>query len=129
MKKNVLALILVLAAVLAAAPLAAAEKNRADLTVIRKAVADAPATEPAARPRWFKLVVTDDRCHKDVVKLSLPIGLCELFLSKCRDTKVKLNHHLSEIDLDEIWTELKHSLPRTVIEVSGPKETVKIWFE
>jgi hypothetical protein len=102
MKKNAIALLVVLIAALLIAPLSAAEKNRKDLTVIRTAVAAAPAAEPAAPPRWFRLVVTDDRCHKDIVKLSLPIGLCEFFLSKCRDTKVKLDHHLSEVDLDEI---------------------------
>ena len=36
---------------------------------------------------------------------------------------------VDEIDLDEIWSELKRAVPRTIIEVSGPKETVKIWFE
>ena len=81
MKKIATALLLVLAAVLIAAPSAAAEKNRKELAIIRTAVAESPAPEPAAGPRWFKLVVTDDRCHKDIVKLSLPIGLCELFLS------------------------------------------------
>ena len=129
MKKTATALLIVLAAALLAAPSMASEKNRKELTIIRKAVADTPTPEPAAKPRWFKLVVTDDRCHKDVVKLSLPIGLCELFLNKCHDTKVNLDHHLSEIDLDDIWSELKHSALRTVIEVSSGKETVKIWFE
>ena len=131
MKKTATALLLVLAAALIAAPASAAERNRKELTMIRTAVAESPspAAEPSAPPRWFKLVVTDDRCHKDIVKLSLPIGLCELFLSKCLATKVKLDHHLAEIDLDEIWNELKHSIPHTVIEVSSGKETVKIWFE
>ena len=129
MKKTATALLIVLAAALLAAPSMASEKNRKELTIIRKAVADTPTPEPAAKPRWFKLVVTDDRCHKDVVKLSLPIGLCELFLNKCHDTKVNLDHHLSEIDLDDIWSELKRSALHTVIEVSSGKETVKIWFE
>jgi hypothetical protein len=125
MKKTVLALILVLAA----APLSAAEKNRADLTVIRKAVLDGPVAGPAAESHWFKLVVTDTRRNREIVKISLPIGLCELFLRKCGDTKVRMENHLADIDLAEIWAELKRSLPRTVIEVSGPKETIKIWFE
>ena len=130
MKKTAIALLIVLAAALIVAPSMASEKNRKELTMIRMAVADAsPAAEPAARPRWFKLVVTDDRCHKDIVRLSLPIGLCELFLNKCHDTKVNLDHHLSEIDLDDIWSELKRSALHTVIEVSSGKETVKIWFE
>jgi hypothetical protein len=129
MKKTATALLLVLVAAWVAAPLSAVEKNRGELTVIRKAVMDAPVSERDAKPRWFKLVVTDDRCHKDVVKISLPIGLCELFLNKCHDTKVRLDHRLSEIDLDDIWSELKRSALRTVIEVSSGKETVKIWFE
>ncbi len=129
MKKTAIALLVVLAAAWIAVPLAASEKNRGDLNVIRKAVAEAPDPEPAAGPRWFKLVVTDDRCHKDVVRINLPIGLCELFLSTCRDTKVKLENHLADIDISEIWSELKRSALRTVIEVSSGKETVKIWFE
>ncbi len=129
MKKTATALLIVLAAAFLASPSLASEKNRKELSIIRTAVADAPAPEPASRPRWFKLVVTDDRCHRDVVKLSLPIGLCELFLNMGHDTKVNLDHHLSEIDLNEIWSELKHSALRTVIEVSSGKETVKIWFE
>jgi hypothetical protein len=129
MKKNAIALLVVLTAGLLIAPLAAAEKNRKDLTVIRTAVAAAPTAEPAAPPRWFKIVVTDERCGKDVFKLSLPIGLCELVLRKCHDTKVNWDRHLSEVDLSEIWSELKRSAPRTIIEVSSGKETVKIWFE
>ncbi|MGD0782059.1 MAG: hypothetical protein ABSA30_04265 [Candidatus Aminicenantales bacterium] len=129
MKKTAIALLVVLSAAWIAAPSSASERNRGELNAIRKAVAEAPDPEPAGAPHWFKLVVTDDRCHKDVVRLSLPIGLCELFLGKCRDTRVKLDRCLSEINLAEIWSELKRDVPHTVIEVSSGKETVKIWFE
>jgi hypothetical protein len=62
------------------APVAARADRRDDLQAIKKAVKENPAYEPGKEVRWFKILVTDHRSHKETVRITLPIAVFDLFM-------------------------------------------------
>lgn len=127
MKKIALLLTAVLIVGLAAVP--AAEKNKADLAAIKKAVAENPAPETAAAAKWFKIIVLDAKTGKEKVKVTLPLSLVEIFVKAARNSHLRMRRHDVDINIAELWSELKKAGPMTFIEVAQDDEIVKVWIE
>lgn len=105
-----------------------AERND-DIQAIKKAVKKNPAYKAGNEVKWFKVLVTDNRTKKDKVKITLPVALIEFFI-KCTDDKhLRINRDECDIDLKELFAELKKLGPMVLIEVHEDEETVKVWFE
>ena len=107
----------------------ATAKNNDDLQAIKKAVKKNPEYEAGKEVKWFKVLVTDNRTKKDKVKITLPISLIEYFIKCAHDKHLKVNRDECEIDLKELFKELKKLGPTVFIEVVEDNETVKVWFE
>ena len=100
-----------------------------DFQAVKKAVKDNPQYDPGKEAKWFKVLVTDTRTNKDKVKITLPISLVELFM-KCADNKnLRIDRDEYDIDLKELFAELKKVGPMALIEVYEEDEIVKIWLE
>jgi len=100
-----------------------------DLQAVKKAVKDNPQYDPGKEAKWFKVLVTDAQTKKDKVKITLPISLVELFM-KCADNKnLRIDRDEYDIDLKELFAELKKVGPMALIEVYEDDEIVKIWLE
>ncbi|MBA7494235.1 hypothetical protein ES702_04810 [subsurface metagenome] len=105
-----------------------AERND-DIQAIKKAVKKNPAYKAGNEVRWFKVLITDNRTKKDKVRITLPVSLIEFFI-KCTDDKhLRINRDECDIDLKELFAELKKLGPTVLIEVHEDEETVKVWFE
>ena len=104
-------------------------KNEDDLQAIKKAVKKNPEYEAGKEVKWFKILITDNRTKKDKVKITLPISLIEYFIKCAHDKHLKVNRDECEIDLKELFKELKKLGPSVFIEVVEDNETVKVWFE
>jgi len=100
-----------------------------DYQAIKKAVKENPNYKPGKEAKWFKVLVADSDTKKVRVKVTLPIVLVELFLECADDKHLKLDHDDCEIDLKEVFKELKKLGPMALIEVYEEDETVKIWLE
>ena len=100
-----------------------------DLQAVKKAVKENPQYDPGKEAKWFKVLVTDAQTKKDKVKITLPISLVELFM-KCADNKnLRIDRDEYDIDLKELFAELKKVGPMALIEVYEDDEIVKIWLE
>lgn len=100
-----------------------------DIQAIKKAVKKNPQYDPGKEAKWFKVLITDTQTNKDKVKITLPISLVELFM-KCVDNKnLRIDRDEYDIDLKELFTELKKVGPMALIEVYEDDEIVKIWLE
>jgi len=100
-----------------------------DLQAVKKAVKENPQYDPGKEAKWFKVLVTDAQTNKDKVKITLPISLVELFM-KCADNKnLRIDRDEYDIDLKELFAELKKVGPMALIEVYEDDEIVKIWLE
>jgi hypothetical protein len=86
--------------------------SKDDIQTIKKAVKKNPDYKAGEEVKWFKLLVTDNKTKKDKVKITLPISLIEC-----------------DIDLKELFAELKKLGPTVIIEITEDDETVKVWFE
>jgi len=100
-----------------------------DYQVIKKAVKENPNYKPGKEAKWFKVLVTDSKTNKVQVKVTLPISVIEIFLECADDKHLKIDHDECEIDLKEVFKELKELGPMALIEVYQEDETVKIWLE
>ena len=100
-----------------------------DYQAVKKAVKDNPQYDPGKEAKWFKVLVTDTQTNKDKVKITLPISLVELFM-KCADSKnLRIDRDEYDIDLKELFAELKKVGPMALIEVYEDDEIIKIWLE
>ncbi len=104
-------------------------KNEDDLQAIKKAVKKNPNYEAGKEVKWFKVLVTDNETKKDKVKITLPISLIEFFIKCSHDKHMKINRDDCEIDLKELFKELKKLGPTVFIEVVEDGETIKVWLE
>ena len=107
----------------------ATARNEDDLQAIKKAVKKNPEYEAGKEVKWFKVLVTDNKTKKDKVKITLPISLIEFFINCAHDKHLKVNRDDCDIDLKELFKELKKLGPTVFIEVVEDDETVKVWFE
>jgi len=103
--------------------------GRADYQIIKKAVKENPNYKAGKEAKLFKVLITDNENKKVRVKVTLPISVIEIFLECAPDKHIRIDHDDCEIDLKEIFKELKELGPLALIEVSEEDKTVKIWLE
>jgi hypothetical protein len=107
-------------------------KDKDDMQAIKKAIKENPEFAAGKPAQWFKLLVTDTKTGKDKVKITLPIDMVEV-LAKYGEQhemgRFKLDREGVDINLTEIFAELKKLGPMMFIEVYEDNETVKIWLE
>jgi hypothetical protein len=119
-------------ALLAALAFSAPGYSRDSAQDIKKAVKENPQFESGKAAQWFKVLVTDSKTGKDKVRLTLPISLVEVMAKYAdQDGKhcLKLDREGMNINLRELFAELKKLGPMMFIEVYEEDETVKIWLE
>lgn len=103
--------------------------NKDDIQTIKKAVKKNPDYKAGEEVKWFKLLVTDNKTKKDKVKITLPISLIETLLKCVDDEDLNIEGDECDIDLKELFAELKKLGPTVFIEIIEDDETVKVWFE
>ena len=128
MKKTIILILIVLIMNIIAIGILHAEHND-DVQAIKKAVKENPRYQSGAEVKWFKLLVTDTRTKKDKVKITLPVSLIELVMKCTRNKHLRVNRDQYDIDLRELFVELKKLGPTALIEVYEDEEIVKIWLE
>lgn len=104
-------------------------ESRDDYQAIKKAVKENPNYKPGEEAKWFKVLITDSKTNKVRAKVTLPISVIEIFLECAHDKHLKIDRDDCEIDLKEVFKELKELGPMALIEVYEEDETVKIWLE
>lgn len=131
MKKTTIVTILILLAALMFSVQGYA-KDKDDMQAIKKAVKENPEFEAGKPAQWFKVLVTDSKTGKDKVKITLPLSLVEVLAKYAEQHEkgcLKLDREGMNINLAEIFAELKKLGPMMFIEVTEENETVKIWLE
>jgi len=103
--------------------------SKDDIQAIKKAVKKNPAYKEGEEVKWFKVLVTDNKTKKDKVRITLPISLIETFLKCSNEKSMKINRDECDVDLKELFAELKKLGPMVLIEVYEDEETVKVWLE
>jgi len=119
-------------ALLAALAFSAPGYSRDSAQDIKKAVKENPQFESGKAAQWFKVLVTDSKTGKDKVRLTLPISLVEVmakYAGQHEKNCFKLDREGMNINLSELFAELKKLGPMMFIEVYEEDETVKIWLE
>lgn len=128
MKKVVILVLVIMTVVFLLTTVLLAERN-SDIQAIKKAVKQNPAYESGKEVKWFKLLITDNQTKKDKVRITLPVSLIEVFIKCAQDRHLKINRKECDIDLKELFAELKKLGPMSLIEVYEDEETVKVWLE
>jgi cytochrome bd-type quinol oxidase subunit 1 len=131
MKKTVVVTILILLAALMFSVQGYA-KDKDDMQAIKKAVKENPEFEAGKPAQWFKVLVTDSKTGKEKVKITLPLSLADILAKYAQQHEkgcLKLDREGMNINLAEIFAELKKLGPMMFIEVTEENETVKIWLE
>jgi len=105
-----------------------AENNDNDLQVIKKAVKKNGRRIEAGEAKWLKVLVTDVKSTKDKVRITLPLSLLELFI-RHDSPGCHFNREDYDLDLKEIFAELKELGPMVMIEILEDDEIVKVWLE
>ena len=108
---------------------AAVPEDKEALQAIKKAVKENPHYSKGREVLWFKLLVTDEITKKDKVKITLPIAVVEMFLHACDDKDLQIHDDDLDIDLKQMFKELKKAGPMALIEIRDKGEVVKIWLE
>jgi hypothetical protein len=103
--------------------------SKDDIQTIKKAVKKNPDYKAGEEVKWFKLLVTDNKTKKDKVKITLPISLIETLLKCVDEEDLDFEGDECDIDLKELFAELKKLGPTVIIEITEDDETVKVWFE
>lgn len=103
--------------------------SKDDIQTIKKAVKKNPEYKAGEEVKWFKLLVTDNETKKDKIKITLPISLIEILLECVDEEDLDIDGDECEIDLKELFKELKEIGPAVLIEITEDGETIKIWFE
>jgi hypothetical protein len=103
--------------------------SKDDIQTIKKAVKKNPEYKAGEEVKWLKVLVTDDETKKDRVKITLPICLVETLLECIDEEELKIDRDECDIDLKELFKELKKLGPTVLIEVYEDGETIKVWLE
>ncbi len=103
--------------------------SKNDIQTIKKAVKKNPDYKAGEEVKWFKVLVTDNETNKDKVKITLPVCLIETVLECVDEEELKIDRDECDIDLKELFKELKKLGPTVLIEIYEDGETIKIWFE
>ena len=127
MKQTKKAWVLGLALLLSAGILLAGG-NHNDLQAIKKAVKKDGKRIESGEAKWLKVLVTDERSGEDKVRITLPLSLLELLI-RHDSPDCRIDREAYDLDLREIFAELKELGPMVMIEVMEDDEVVKIWLE
>lgn len=100
-----------------------------DFQAVKKAVKENPVYDSGKEVKWFKVLITDSKTNKDKVRITLPISLVELFVRCAENKHVRMNRQDLDIDIGELFAELKKLGPMALIEVYEENEIVKVWLE
>jgi len=122
---------------------AASQETPDDLTVVKRAVAQAPAPVPAApvmkapapaaragKPQWFKVRVIDKGSKKGRVTVNLPLALVRAFDNVPLDWRCGRDDNPSRrcsIKVSEVLEALEAG--QELVEVDDEDHIVKIWVE
>jgi hypothetical protein len=120
---------------------AAAQEAADDLTVVKRAVAQAPAPAPpaakaaapaprTAKPTWFKVRVVDKGSKKTRVTVNMPLALVRAFGDAPVDWKCGGDEHPGRrcsIKIAEVLEALEAG--QELVEVDDESSIVKIWVE
>jgi hypothetical protein len=106
-----------------------ADDHKDDLQAIKKAVRQSPLHEPGRGVKWFKLLVVNDKTDKEMVKVTVPISVLEIFLRCSEDKRFRIDNGRCEVDLEAVLKELKAAGPLVILEISDNGQTVKAWLE
>ncbi len=107
-------------------PAAGAEK-RQDLKVIKKAVRENPNYRPGREVTRFNLEIRDTRAHREKVRITLPLALFDLVL-KCADNE-RLRLDDCDVDIRELFEEMKKAGPMALIEIQDRRGSLRIWLD
>jgi len=100
-----------------------------DFQAVKKAVKENPVYDSGKEVKWFKVLVTDAKTNKDKVRITLPISLVEVFVRCAENKHVRMNRQDLDIDIGELFAELKKLGPMALIEVYEEDEIIKVWLE
>ena len=129
MKKFIIIAAVALVAVMFTLSAFGMSEHRDEYQVVKKAVKENPNAVPAGTAKWFKVLVTDAKTGKDKVRITLPLSVIDI-LSKCVDTDdLEMHRHGCNINLAELFNELKAAGPMMFVEVQEEDEIVKVWLE
>ena len=128
MKRFAILILIVFAASLILTNFLLAE-NEDDFQAIKKAVKKNPKYEDGTEVKWFKVLVTDAETKKDKVRITIPLALVEIFLKAGHKKHMKVHRDEYDIDLRELFNELKKLGPMALIEIFEDDEIVKVWLE
>ena len=126
MKKIAIWTFVGLLVVVFAAPAAGAEKGQ-DLKVIKKAVRENPSYRPGREVTRFNLEIRDTRAHREKVRITLPLALFDLVL-KCADNE-RLRLDDCDVDIRELFEEMKKAGPTALLEIEDRHGSIKIWLD
>jgi len=128
MKKIAIVMVIIIAFMIILANFLLADMSD-DYRVIKKAVKENPGYEAGKEAKWFKVLVIDNRTKKNKVEITLPLALVEIFLRCTEDKDLKIKREQCDLDLKELFRELKKLGPMALIEIYEDGETVKVWLE
>ncbi len=129
--KKIIILVLVLFVFCVFLPSLLFADSNDDLQKVKKAVKKNPDYKPGEEVQWFKVLITDNDTGKTKVKVTLPISVVEAVLKCASDEKMKILDEDCDLDLKELFAELKKHGPMVFIEINDDDEnvSVKIWLE
>ncbi len=107
----------------------AAAGSQNDFQAVKKAVKENPVYDSGKEVKWFKVLVIDAKTNKDKVRITLPISLVEVFVRCAENKHVRMNRQDVDIDIGELFAELKKLGPMALIEVYEDDEIIKVWLE
>ena len=101
-----------------------------DIQTVKKAVKKNPDYTPGQKVQWFKVLITDNDTGKAKVKITLPISVVEAILKCSHDKHFDIGEDC-DIDLKELFADLKKHGPMVFIEIQDEDEdvTIKVWVE
>jgi hypothetical protein len=126
--KKVASLVLIVFVLVVFLPNILLADSKDDIQTIKKAVKKNPVYKAGEEVKWFKVLVTDNKTKKDKVKITLPISLIETLLRCVDEEDLNIEGDECDIDLKELFAELKKLGPTVIIEITEDDETVKVWF-
>ena len=127
MKKTAIVCLAVFA--LSLAPVYALTEDNPDLQAVKKAVKKNPNIKRGDEAKWFKVLITDTDTGKDKVKITMPLSLVEIFMRATGDRNLRVDLDDCDLDLKEVFLELKKLGPMALIEICQDDELIKIWLE
>ena len=99
-----------------------------DLQKVKKAVKKNPDFKPGQEVQWFKVLITDEKTGKDRVRVTIPVSVIEIIFECVDEEDFKFDDDC-DVDVRELFRELKKLGPMALIEVYDEGEIVKVWFE